>query len=184
MDFPAIYSLGIGYSNELFDLALDYRLVDYENTNGFSQKGWVIADNGYPTGAVKGFGWKNMNVISAGIQYKGIEKLPIRIGYTYNSNPIDEELAFFSVSAPAVITSAFQLGLSYEASDKLKINTVYHHGTSGGVTEGTLMSPVPTDFGGPWNAQTNPLGKIPGTKVSYEMTTNLIMFGVTYTFLN
>jgi len=47
-----------------------------------------------------------------------------------------------------------------------------------------LMSPVPTDFGGPWNAQTNPWGKIPGTKVSYEMTTNLIMFGLTYTFLN
>jgi len=187
MDFPAIYSLGFGYSNELVDLALDFRLVDYEHTNGFSQKGWVIADSGpmagYPTGAVKGFGWKNMNIISAGIQYKGIQKLPIRLGYTYNTNPIDDELAFFSVSAPAVITHAFQLGMSYEASEKLKLNVVYHYGTSGDSTEGTMKSPVPTDFGGPWHAQANPLGSIPGTKVSYEMSTSLIMLGVTYTFI-
>ncbi len=187
MDFPAIFSVGLGYSNDILDFALDYRLVDYENTNGFSQKGWVIAKTGpmtgYPTGAVKGFGWKNMSVISAGIQYKGIDKLPIRIGYTYNTNPIDEELAFFSVSAPAVITSAFQLGLTYEASEKIKINAVYHHGSSGEATEGTLMSPVPTAFGGPWDAQNNPLGKIPGTKVSYEMTTDLVMIGMTYSFL-
>ncbi len=187
MDFPAILSVGLGYSTETIDFAVDYRMVDYENTNGFSEKGWVIAKDGpmagYPTGAVKGFGWKNMSIISAGIQYKGIDKLPIRIGYTYSTNPIDEELAFFSVSAPAVITSAFQLGLTYEASQKIKINAVYHHGSSGEATTGTLMSPVPTDFGGPWHAQNNPLGKIPGTTVSYEMTTDLIMVGMTYTFI-
>ncbi len=183
MDFPAIFSLGVGYSNQSFDFALDYRMVDYENTNGFSQKGWVIGDSGYPTGAVKGFGWKNMTVISAGIQYKGIEKLPIRIGYTYSTNPIDDELAFFSVSAPAVVTNSFQFGFTYEAAKKININAVYQHGSSGDATQGTMMSPVPTAYGGPWDAQTNPLGKIPGTEVSYEMSTDLIMIGMTYKFL-
>ncbi len=182
MDFPAIFSVGLGYSNETIDLALDYRMVDYENTNGFSKKGWVIADNGYPTGAVKGFGWKNMTIISAGIQYKGIDKLPVRLGYTYSTNPIDSELAFFSVSAPAVITNAFQLGLTYEAGEKLKINAMYHHGM-GEETSGTLMSPRPTAFGGPWDAANNPLGKIPGTEVRYNMSTDLLMIGLTYTFL-
>ncbi|HKJ07074.1 MAG TPA: hypothetical protein VJ970_06380, partial [Flavobacteriaceae bacterium] len=63
MDYPAIYSVGLGYSVNNFDIALDYRMVDYENTEGFEAKGWVIAEEGpmagYPTGAVKGFGWKN-----------------------------------------------------------------------------------------------------------------------------
>jgi len=187
MDFPAIMSLGLGYSNEILDLALDYRLVNYENTNGFSKKGWVIAQSGpgagFPTGAVKGFGWKNVYILSAGIQYKGIKKLPIRLGYTYNSNPIDKELAFFSVSAPAVITGAVQFGFSYEINNKFKINAMYHHGM-GEKTEGTLMNPTPTAYGGPWDAQSNPLGKISGTKISYNMTTDLIMFGLSYTFLN
>ncbi len=35
MDYPAILSLGLGYSKGTIDLALDYRLVDYENTDGF-----------------------------------------------------------------------------------------------------------------------------------------------------
>jgi len=183
MDFPAIFSVGLGYSNEKFDLALDFRMVDYENTAGFAEKGWVIGETGYPTGAVKGFGWQNMNIFSFGFQYKGIEKLPIRLGFTHNSNPIDEELAFFSVSAPGVITNAFQLGLTYEAGKNFNFNAMYHHGMSDGKTEGTLMSPVPDDFGGPWNAQNNPLGIIPGTKAGYEMTTDLIMLGITYRFI-
>ncbi len=186
MDFPAILSFGAGYSNETIDLALDYRMVDYEHTDGFAKEGWEIAQEGvftgYPTGAVQGFGWKNMTIISAGLQYKGIDKLPLRVGYTYSSNPIDEDLAFFSVSAPAVIKNAFQFGLTYKFNDYFNLNAVYHHGTSSGKTEGTLKNPIPTAFGGPWDASNNPLGTIPGTEVGYEMSTDLIMLGVSYTF--
>ena len=179
MDFPAILSFGLGYSNDTFDLAVDYRMVDYENTDGFAESGWVIADEGmmagYPTGAVKGFGWKNMNIISAGLQYKGIDKLPLRVGYTYSSNPIDEELAFFSVSAPAIIENAFQFGLGYEISDNFTLNGVYHHGSSGDKTEGEMLNPMMI-------SEANPYGAMPGTKVGYEMSTDLIMLGISYTF--
>ncbi len=41
MDYPAILSFGLGYSKGDFDLALDYRMVDYENTDGFSKTGWT-----------------------------------------------------------------------------------------------------------------------------------------------
>ena len=179
MDFPAILSFGVGYSNETFDLAVDYRFVDYENTDGFAEKGWVIAEEGmmagFPTGAVKGFGWKNMNIISAGLQYKGINKLPLRVGYTYSSNPIDEELAFFSVSAPAIIENAFQFGLGYEINANFKLNAVYHHGSSGDKTEGEMLNPMMI-------SEANPYGAMTGTKVGYEMSTDLIMIGISYTF--
>ena len=39
MDFPSILSFGLGYFKGDFDLAVDYRFVDYENTNGFTEKG-------------------------------------------------------------------------------------------------------------------------------------------------
>ncbi|MBI9042577.1 OmpP1/FadL family transporter [Lutibacter sp.] len=175
MDYPAILSFGLGYSTKVVDLALDFRQVDYENTAGFEASGWQMASNGYPTGAVNGFGWKNIQILSAGIQYKGIEKLPLRIGYTYSSNPIDEELAFFSLPATAVIKHAFQFGFSYPMTDNLMLNGVYHHGESGGKTEGTMLNPMAI-------SPTNPLGAVPGTKVGYEMTTDMIMLGVSYTF--
>jgi len=61
MDYPAILSFGLGYSKGNFDFALDYRSVDYENTDGFSKTGWT------QTASVAGFGWKNINIISAGL---------------------------------------------------------------------------------------------------------------------
>lgn len=169
MDYPAIFSVGLGYSAGDFDLALDYRLVDYENTDGFSDTGWT------ETASVRGFGWDNMNVISAGLQYKGIVKLPIRIGYTYSSVPIGNEVAFFNIPATAIIKNAFQVGVGYEVSENFTLDAVYHHGGSSEETAGPLCSPMMAE-------NFPPYGAIPGSKVSYEMTTDLLMVGFSYKF--
>ena len=169
MDYPAILSFGLGYSKGDVDFAMDYRYVDYENTPGFEAKGWT------QTGSVAGFGWKNISILSVGFQYKGIEKLPLRVGYTYSTNPIDDELAFYSSPATAIIANAFQFGFSYPLTDSLMLNGVYHHGASDGKTEGQIMNPRMA-------SPTNPYGKIPGSSVGYEMTTDMVMVGVSYTF--
>jgi len=176
MDYPAIFSLGLGYSKGDVDLALDFRRVDYENTNGFEASGWKIADNGFPTGSVNGFGWKNISILSAGLQYKGIKKLPLRFGYTYSSNPIAEEITFFNIPATAVIKSAYQFGLSYEVNETWQVDAVYHYGDSNGSTQGQILDPSQI-------SASNPLGAIPGSNVSYEMTTSMIQFGISYKFL-
>lgn len=170
MDYPAIISFGLGYSVKDFDFAVDYRFVDYKNTEGFEASGWTS------TAGVAGFGWESINVLSAGIQYKGIKKLPLRFGYTHSTNPINEDLAFFSIPATAVIKNAYQFGFGYEFSDKLTINGLYHHGDSGGITEGPMLSPMAI-------TSTNPTGEVDGTSVGYEMTTDLITIGVSYRFL-
>jgi long-chain fatty acid transport protein len=167
MNFPAVYSLGIGYSNTKVDLAFDFRQVEYSKTEGFEEFGWTT------TGAVKGFGWKDMQIVSVGAQYKGIKKLPLRIGYTYNTNPIAPELAFFSTAATAVIQNAFQFGLGYEFSEKLTLNAVHHYGISDGSTKGPLYNPMLA-------GQTDPLGTVPNSTVSYKMNTSMIMLGITY----
>ncbi len=167
MNYPAIASIGTGYSTEVIDLALDYRYVFYSTTDGFEAKGWT------PTASVQGFGWKDISIVSLGVQYKGISKLPLRAGYTYNTNPIKSELAFFSTPATAVIKNAFQVGFGYEFSDRLVLNGVYHYGTSSGDTRGQLLNPMAVSSG-------NPYGALPGTSVSYSMTTSMIMFGVNY----
>lgn len=169
MDYPAIFSVGLGYSKGDFDFALDYRSVDYENTNGFSTTGWTN------TASVSGFGWSNINIISVGLQYKGIDKLPLRIGYTSNSNPISSDVAFFNIPATAIIENAYQFGFSYELNDKMSLDAVYHYGTSDGKTSGQLLNPM---FANP----SSPYGAIPGSEVAYDMTTSMIMFGFSYTF--
>ena len=169
MDYPAILSFGLGYSKSDFDIAVDYRMVDYKNTNGFSETGWT------QTASVKGFGWDNISILSAGIQYKGIDKLPLRLGYTYSSNPISGDVAMFNIPATAVIKNAFMFGFSYAASNHISLDAVYHHGSSDGKTSGSLLNPM-------FASSSNPYGAIPGSNVSYDMTTDLVMVGVSYTF--
>lgn len=169
MNYPAILSFGVGLSKKVFDIAVDYRMVDYENTDGFEKSGWT------QTGSVAGFGWQNISIVSAGLQLKMIEKLPLRLGYTYSSNPIKPELAMFSIPATAVIKNGFQFGVGFIVSEKFTINGVYHHGDSGGSTSGPLLSPMMVSSG-------NPTGAIPGSEVSYKMTTDLIMFGIDWKF--
>lgn len=169
MDYPAILSFGVGYSKGDVDLALDYRMVDYENTEGFDKTGWT------PTGSVSGFGWENISILSAGIQYKGIDKLPLRLGYTYSGNPIPEEITFFNIPACAIIKNAFQLGLTFEASDNWTFDAVYHYGDSGDATEGKMLNPM-------FISADNPYGEFPGSSISYDMTTSMLMFGISYTF--
>ena len=167
MNYPAIYSIGAGYSKSKFDFALDYRMVDYKNTEGFAEKGWTN------TGSVKGFGWENISIVSAGVQYKGIEKFPLRVGYTYSSNPINSELAFFSVPATAVIANAFQLGFGYIINEKITLDAVYHHGASNGSTSGPLLNPMMA-------SPSNPYGAVPSSEVSYKMTTDMVMIGLSF----
>lgn len=167
MGYPAILSLGIGYSITNLDFAIDYRMVDYENTDGFSETGWT------QYGSVKGFGWENISIISAGVQYKGVEKMPIRVGYTYSSNPINSDVAFFNIPATAIIENAMQCGFSYLLNDKLSFDATYHHGSSNGSTSGPILNPM-------MSTPNNPDGTIPGSEVSYKMTTDLIMIGISY----
>jgi len=185
MNYPAIWSLGVGLSGKKLDFAFDFRYVDYENTEGFSETGWALNEDttspyyGFPTGAVKGFGWKSMTILSTGLQYKIQDNLPIRIGFTHNSLPIKDELAFYSVSATAVVQDAAQIGFGYKINDKFKIDLVYHKGFKGKGVKGTLLNPTPQPMG-PWSATNNPLGVMPGTSVSYDMDTSMIQFTLNY----
>ncbi|MBK8921536.1 MAG: outer membrane protein transport protein [Saprospirales bacterium] len=168
LDFPAIYSLGLGYSNDLFDLGVDYRYIDYANTDGFSTTGWT------QMAAVAGFGWQSISVVTAGVQFKGISNLPIRAGYTYSQNPVQSETAFFSTSAPAVIEHAFQFGLGYAVSERFAINAGYHYGLAGEVS-GQLLSPLLI-------TAVNPYGAVPGSNVTHKMTTSMVLLGVDIAF--
>lgn len=179
MNYPAIWSVGMGLSGKKLDFALDFRYVDYDSTEGFAKEGWQFNEDstsaffGFPTGAVNGFGWESMTMVSAGLQYKISDNFPVRIGYTHSSPVITKELAFFSIPATAVIEDAAQIGFGYQISEKFKIDAVYHQGFRGRGVEGNLLNPFFIGAG-------NPNGAIPGSSVSYDMETSLIQFTFSY----
>jgi long-chain fatty acid transport protein len=106
LDYPMIISGGVAYSGlENLLLAADVRYIDFSNTDGFK-------DSGYGSDfAVQGFGWESIIVAAFGLQYQMSDGYHVRAGYSYNENPLPDELAFFNTPANALIQHRVAGGL-------------------------------------------------------------------------
>jgi long-chain fatty acid transport protein len=158
LDYPMILSAGIGYTGPSgFDAALDVRYIDFENAKGFDEVGFD------QTGAVRGFGWKSIVVVAVGLQYRLTERLPVRIGYSYNENPVKDEVAFFNTAAPAIIQQRLGGGFSYVAGDRVTLEAALQYGFKNSIE-------------GPWEIPG--FGPAPGTSVKHELATFIAVVGV------
>ena len=158
LDYPMMLSAGLGYTGPSgFDAALDVRYIDFEHTKGFDEVGFD------QTGAVKGFGWKSIVVVAVGLQYRLTERLPVRIGYSFNENPVKDEVAFFNTAAPALIQHRLGGGFSYHAGDRVTLEAALQYGFKNSIE-------------GPWEMPG--FGPVPGTSVKHELATFIAVFGV------
>jgi len=161
MDYPAIVSLGLGYSGiEYWDFAWDVRMIDYANTDGFEVSGYD------QFGAVRGFGWNSILTTSVGAQCQLTENVRWRVGYTFNESPIGGDVAFFNAVSPAIVKHHLSTGLSYDFDDRWSMAIAYTHGFNNEVT-------------GPWQG---PQGPIPGTSVTHSLSTHFASFGIQAAF--
>ncbi len=157
LDYPMILSAGIGYSMDKLELAADYRYIDYANTDGFDTAGF---DN---TGAVTGFGWNSISVVAVGVQYQLTDRLPVRLGYSFNENPVPDEYTFFNTPANAIIQSRVSGGFSFDVSEKIGLSTGFQYGFENAI-EGAWQHPQ--------------FGSVPGTRVESTLSTLFLMFGL------
>jgi long-chain fatty acid transport protein len=161
VNFPMITSLGVGYTGfDRWTLASDVRYVDYRNTAGFNESGFG------PTFAVQGLGWRSIFALSLGAQYQMTDCFSVRMGYSYNQDPIPDAQTMFNIASPTNMEHAVYLGFSYKVSDALSISAAYAHVFPGSNT-GPLVSP---------------LGAVPGTSVSLNTSADLIVIGATVKF--
>jgi long-chain fatty acid transport protein len=104
------------------------------------------------------------------VQFRGIDRVPLRFGYTYSSNPIEADGVFFSAPAPAIIENAVQFGLSFEATPQFSIHAGIHKGLDSDVS-GEVLNPMLI-------SASNPLGKVPGSSVTSRMNTTLALLSI------
>ncbi len=147
LDAPATLSVGLGWKpTPKLDIAIDGRLIDYENTDGFAGTAVDAAGN------LKGLGWEDINVWALGLQYRATSRLTLRAGYNVSDNPIPDNSNFFSVEAPAVFEDHACLGLGWWVVPTLELNLgLYRAFENSG--SGPFMSPA---------------GPVPGTQVTNE----------------
>lgn len=162
-DLPMVISVGGAYSG--FDrwlLAADLRYVDYGNTEGLRQSGFD------PSGALRGLGWRSIWALSLGSQYQLTDAVSLRLGYSYNQNPITSANAFTNVAAPTILEHTAYLGASWSVSKALSLSLAYAHAFQNSVS-------------GPF---VTPLGALPGTSLTSVVSADTFLLGATVRFGN
>ncbi|MEX2169096.1 MAG: outer membrane protein transport protein [Pirellulales bacterium] len=159
IDLPMIVSVGFSYSGiERWLWAVDARYFDYKNTNGFGATGYD------QTGAGTGLGWDSIFSIASGLQYQATDRLVMRMGYTYQENPIPDANAFFNVASPLIIGHIGSVGASWYWRPNIAFNVAYLRGFEGDKS-GPIVLPG--------------IGAVPGSNVTSEVSADALGAGVT-----
>jgi hypothetical protein len=104
------------------------RYFDYANTDLF---GDPISE--------RGLGWKDAFVFALGGNYQLFERIAVRAGYQYNTNPLEDTRTLFNIQSPAIIQNTITLGTTVSLTDSLSMSLGYAYGfensISGQVTQ-------------------------------------------------
>jgi len=161
VDAPPVLSLGAAYGGfERWRLALDLRYLNFESTAPYSAAGFT------PEGGVAGLDTADMFALATGAQYEWSEAVRLRMGYSYNTQPIGEEQAFANVASPFVMQHAISMGGTYDISERFNASVAYTHFFTGSVS-------------GPWQS---PQGAMPGTNVTSSLSADAIVLGVGFKY--
>jgi long-chain fatty acid transport protein len=161
LDLPLIASLGASYRGfERWMLAADVRYLDYNDANGLGDAGFLR------TGAVNGVGWKSIFAAAAGAQYDLTDAVSLRLGYSWNGNPVPNGLSAINAATPVIIEHMLSAGASWRITQDFTLSLAYVHGfqNSG---EGPLLTPA---------------GAVPGTSVKNATSGDIVVLGGSVTF--
>ena len=159
VDLPMILSVGAAYRGfENVIWSLDYRYFDFRHAEG-------LGDGGFTSdGALKGLGWRSVNGLTTGVQYRINEALAVRGGYGINQSPIEPATAGLNIASPLVQTQAMHIGWSLALSRAAALNVAYSYFPQ-------------NDVSGPM--QTFLKGVLPGSSVTNTLSIHVLSMGVT-----
>lgn len=143
-DIPATVIGGAAFKlSEKITVPFDVERIFYGQVksiaNPDSNQAQLGSDNG------PGFGWQDITVEKAGIQYKASSSLTVRGGYNHSGLPFNDTQTFFNLLAPAVVQNHLTAGATWALRNGKEINIAYQHAfqrTLNGVNS------IPTAFGG------------------------------------
>lgn len=159
-DVPETYNIGVSFTHNNFEVALDYQRINYSDIQSVSNPmlpNLQTALLGNKNGA--GFGWQDMDIFKLGLAYNVNNDDTFRFGLSYGEQPIPEEEVLFNILAPGVQEVHITAGYEFNAGDSDYAITL-------------MYSPSNSVKG------ENPL--YPGQYIELEMSQLELTFGVTF----
>lgn len=169
-DIPANLTAGVAWDvMPALTLMVDYKHIFYGSVASIANSSAITGPGVLGLGNGPGFGWKDVDVIKLGAEWRASTVWTLRAGYAHNTHPVQSTDVTFNILAPAVVTDHFTGGFAYQASSNSTIEFaaayVPSHSVSGPERLGPPF-PVPT----------------PGSNIDISMHQYQVTLGWTYQF--
>lgn len=119
-DVPGNITFGVAYDVlPTFTVMLDYKRIFYSGVKSIANSSLAP----FPLGSANGpgFGWKDVDVIALGAEWRATRDLTLRAGYAHNTNPVRSRDAMLNILAPGIVTDHFSAGLSYAVTQNARV---------------------------------------------------------------
>src|SRR5208337_4937478 len=84
-DVPGEIGAGIAYKiTPLFTVMLDYKHIFYSGVKSIGDQMVPLLPGSLGTNNGPGFGWRGVDVVALGLEWRALENLTLRAGYAYN----------------------------------------------------------------------------------------------------
>jgi long-chain fatty acid transport protein len=74
-----------------------------------------------------GFGWRDVTAVKTGVAYDVNDRLTLRAGYNFSTQPIPSNQTYFNILAPAVVQHHVTAGVTFHISKNWELNAFYAH---------------------------------------------------------
>lgn len=122
-DIPATLGAGISYRLlPSFAVMVDYKHIFYSSVPSIGNQMAPINPGSMGTANGPGFGWRDVNVIAIGFEWKYSDRLTLRTGYSYSTQPVTAQNVMLNILAPGVVTSHVGAGFSYAMNQNSSVD--------------------------------------------------------------
>ncbi|MGO8738825.1 OmpP1/FadL family transporter [Rhodoblastus sp.] len=171
-DVPATIGAGLAYKfMPTFTVMLDYKHIFYSGVASISNAMAPIGIATMGSANGPGFGWKDVDIVALGLEWAYSDRLTLRAGYSYSTNPVTSANVMLNVLAPGTVTSHIGAGFSYAVTQNSAFDFSMLYAPRVGVSGEEYIPPA---IGGP------PGGYVPGTNINTWLSELEITLGYTY----
>lgn len=124
------------------DVSLEYQHIFYGDVKSIANSGTQGGQFGNSNGS--GFGWKDMNVVRLGVQWKVQEQLVLRTGFSHATDFTNAQNALFNILAPATVKDHLSFGAGYDITPSWTVGAAYVHAFSSALSGYNQFDPSQT----------------------------------------
>lgn len=122
LDGPFMATVGAGWTpNDRVKVAFDTLYIRYEGVAGFGSPGGIIDRVVYP------FGWRDVYVYKAGVEYSLNDRFTLRGGFNYNNNPLKGRVVLTATGAPSTFEQHYCAGVGVKLTDQVSADMGFYY---------------------------------------------------------